>query len=249
MAPDPRPAPRSHTRRAKGTNTAWLYDELRREILSLSVQPGASLEEKELVDRYGMSRTPVREALIRLASDGLVTLLPNRGARVAAVDLQDFPRYVEAYDLVQRAVTRLAAMRREHGDMVTIRAAQERFEAACARREPLEMTEYNRDYHAAIGDASHNQYLSSQYKGMLDQGMRMLRIPFAYDPSSDDDLGRHLNKIVTEHREITNCIESRDADEAERLAHDHTRLFQSRCLQYLKEIGTADVQATVAQED
>lgn len=249
MAADPRPAPGGHPRRAKGTNTAWLYEELRREILSLSVQPGDNLEERELVDRYGMSRTPVREALIRLASDGLVILLPNRGARVAAVDLSDFPRYVEAYDLVQRAVTRLAAIRREPDDMEAITAAQKRFEEACARHEPLEMTEYNRDYHAAIGDASHNQYLSSQYKGMLDQGMRILRIPFAYDPSNDDGLGNHLRKIISEHREITNCIAARDADGAERLAHDHTRLFQSRCLQYLQDIGTADVRVTVAQQE
>ena len=109
MTADRNSTPAKNTRRAKGTNTAWLYDELRRAILSLALQPGDNLEEKELVERYGMSRTPVREALIRLASDGLVTLLPNRGARVAAVDLRDFPRYMEAYDLVQRAVTRSPA--------------------------------------------------------------------------------------------------------------------------------------------
>lgn len=249
MTADQHATLRNHSRRAKGTNTAWLYEELRRAILSLSVQPGDNLEEKDLVERYGMSRTPVREALIRLASDGLVILLPNRGARVAAVDLSDFPRYVEAYDLVQRAVTRLAATRREQDDVVTIKAAQKRFEEACARHEPLEMTEYNRDYHAAIGDASHNHYLSSQYKSMLDQGMRILRIPFAYDPSNDDGLGLHLEKIITEHREITRCIEARDANKAERLAHDHTRLFQSRCLQYLRDIGTVDVQVTMPQQD
>jgi DNA-binding GntR family transcriptional regulator len=117
-------------RRAKGTNTAWLYERLRRAILSLSIPPGENLEEKELVQRFGISRTPVREALIRLAADGLVVLLPNRGARVAAIDLGDFPRYVEAYDLIQRAATRLAAQRRDHDDLVKIKDAQARFEKA-----------------------------------------------------------------------------------------------------------------------
>jgi len=243
------PAPMNHSRRAKGTNTAWLYQELRREILSLSVQPGENLEERELVERFGVSRTPVREALIRLAADGLVMLLPNRGARVATVDLHDFPRFVEAYDLIQRAVTRLAAKRRDDDDIEKIKAAQGRFEAATAKHEPLEMTGYNRDYHAAIGDASHNPYLSSQYKNMLDQGMRILRIPFAYDPSSDDGLGTHLKKIITEHRGITKCIETRDAQNAELLAHDHSRLFQSRCLQYLRDIGTENVQVDMAPKD
>lgn len=231
-------------RRAKGTNTAWLYEKLRRAILSLAAQPGENLEEKELVERFGISRTPVREALIRLASDGLVVLLPNRGARVAAVDLSDFPRYVEAYDLIQRAATRLAAVRREHQDIDKIRAAQSRFEKAIVKQEPLEMTEYNRDYHAAIGDASHNYYIATQYKHLLDQGMRILRIPFAYDPSNDDGLNAHLNKIVVEHRSITQSIEKKDAANAERYAHDHTKLFQSRCVQYLQEIGTKDIEIT-----
>ena len=133
-------------------------------------------------------------------------------------------------------------MRREHDDIVKIKAAQDRFEKATVKREPLQMTEFNRDYHAAIGDASHNHYLTSQYKNLLDQGMRMLRIPFAYDPSSDDGLGQHLKKIIGEHRSITQCIENKDAQTAERCAHDHTKLFQSRCLQYLQDIGTADVE-------
>ena len=68
--------------RAKGTSTAWIYERLRRDILSLSIDPGEDLDEAGLVERFGMSRTPVREALIRLASDGLVELLPNRGAKV-----------------------------------------------------------------------------------------------------------------------------------------------------------------------
>ncbi len=232
----------SSVRRAKGTSTAWLYEKLRRAILSLTLKPGENLEEKELVERFGISRTPVREALIRLASDGLVVLLPNRGARVAAVDLSDFPRYVEAYDLVQRAATRLAAVRREHSDLKIIKSAGDRFERAIVKGEPLEMTEYNRDFHAAIADAAHNHYLATQYKHLLDQGMRMLRIPFAYDPASDDGLGKHLNKIVVEHRSITQSIVRRDAASAERYAHDHTKLFQSRCLQYLQEIGTEGIE-------
>lgn len=241
-------APRSdkegNVRRAKGTNTAWLYGKLRRAILSLAVQPGENLEERELVERFGISRTPVREALIRLASDGLVVLLPNRGARVSAVDLSDFPRYVEAYDLIQRAATRLAAVRREHEDLDKIKAAQIRFEQAIVKQEPLEMTEYNRDYHAAIGDAAHNHYVATQYKHLLDQGMRMLRIPFAYDPPNDDGLNKHLDKIVIEHRSITQSIVEKDAVSAEHYAHDHTKLFQSRCLQYLQEIGTEDIEIT-----
>ncbi len=84
----------------------YVYQRLREGILSLDYVPGANLDEAQLVESFGLSRTPVREALIRLAADGLVVLLPDRGAQLAPVDLADFPRYVEAFDLVQRAVMR-----------------------------------------------------------------------------------------------------------------------------------------------
>ncbi len=95
---------RPRCRRGKGTGTTYVYQRLREGILSLDYVLGANLDEARLVESFGLSRTPVREALIRLAADGLVVLLPNRGAQVAPVDLADFPRYVEVFDLVQRAV-------------------------------------------------------------------------------------------------------------------------------------------------
>ncbi len=105
-ADGPAAPPPRQGRRAKGTGTTYVYQRLREGILSLDYVPGANLDEARLVESFGLSRTPVREALIRLAADGLVVLLPDRGAQVEPVDLADFPRYVEAFDLVQRAVTR-----------------------------------------------------------------------------------------------------------------------------------------------
>jgi DNA-binding GntR family transcriptional regulator len=77
---------------------------LRNEILHLALKPGAKLDEMGLVRKFGISRTPVREALIRLASEGLVFLLPNRGAQVAPLDLVDIAHYFEALELLQCAV-------------------------------------------------------------------------------------------------------------------------------------------------
>lgn len=224
--------------RAKGTGTAWVYELLRRDILSLSISPGQDLDEAGLVQRLDISRTPVREALIRLASDGLVELLPNRGAKVAAIDLRDFPRYVEALDLIQRAATRLAAIRRNEAGLVSIEQARDRFEQAVNEGDASAMTQSNRDFHVAIGEASGNRYVGDVYARLLDQGMRMLRIPFAYDPQGDDGVGRHLTKIIKEHRAMTKAIRLGDGDRAERMASSHTELFQSRLMQYLRQIDT-----------
>ncbi len=236
---------------AKGAGAQFVYERLREEILSLALAPDQNLDEARLVDRFGLSRTPVREALIRLAADGLVTMLPNRGAQVAALGLMDFPRYVEALDLLQRAVTRLAALRRDEEDLDRLRAAEAAFEAASGAGDALRLTELNRDFHLAVGAAAHNPFLSAHYARLLDEGMRLLRIPFAYEPpeavaqaatraasrdrAASDNAANHIAKITAEHRAITKAIVERDADLAETLAHTHTELFRGRFLQYLRQ--------------
>ncbi len=222
-------------RRSKGTGAAYVYGELRDDILTLELPPGENLDEARLVERFGMSRTPVREALIRLASDGLVTLLPNRGAVVASVDLVEFPRYVEALDLAQRAATGFAAMRRTAADLERIVAARDAFEVAIVHGDVLTMTATNRDFHVAIGEAAHNRYIADLYRRLLDEGMRILRIPFAYDPAEDNGVQRHRHRIVEEHRDIVDAIAAQDMARAEALAHAHAELFRVRFLQYLEQ--------------
>lgn len=219
---------------ARGTGAAHAYETLRREILSLELAPGQELDEARLVARLGLSRTPVREALIRLAADELVVLLPNRGAQVAPLDLADTPRYIEALDLSQRAVNRFAALRRTDGDIARIAAARDAFEDSVPGGDAMEMTARNRDFHAAVAAAAHNRYLAGHYVRLLDQGMRLLRIPFAYDPAGDG-AEAHITKIVADHRSITAAVEGRDADRADALGHAHAELFQSRLMTYLQQ--------------
>ena len=64
--------------RSKGSGTAYVYEKLKAEILTLEIAPGSPLEETLLAQRFGMSRSPVREALVRLSADGLVSMLSNR---------------------------------------------------------------------------------------------------------------------------------------------------------------------------
>lgn len=247
------PATRSRTRKrhAKGTGASYVYSQLRSEILSLALAPGANLDEAQLVERFGLSRTPVREALIRFESDDLAILLPNRGAQVAPFDLMDFPRYMESLDLIQRSATRFAAIRRSADDLARIDAAREAFESAAGENHPVTLTETNRNFHVAIGDASNNPYIASFYRRLLDQGMRLIRIPFAYDPNGNGGggLASHIGKVVKEHQEMVDAIARRDAARADALAHAHTELFRDRFLQYLKHNLATDIGIRGAEED
>ncbi|MBV5325145.1 MAG: GntR family transcriptional regulator, partial [Rhodospirillaceae bacterium] len=88
-------------KRTKGPGWKQVHDTLRTEILALTLAPGQLLDETTLAERFGLSRSPVREALIRLAAEDFVVILPNRSTIVAPIELATFPAYVDALDLAQ----------------------------------------------------------------------------------------------------------------------------------------------------
>lgn len=105
----------SEVKRIRGTGWKNVYETLRNEILALTLPPGQLLDEMTLAERFDMSRSPVREALIRLGADELVVTLSNRSTIVAPIEVATFPKYVEALDIAQRMNTRLAAALRNRG--------------------------------------------------------------------------------------------------------------------------------------
>jgi len=223
MSEDPEP------KRAKGAGVKLAYETIRDEILSLALRPGMLLDEMTLADRFGMSRSPVREALIRLAGDDLVVTLANRSTVVAPIDIQSFPKYVEALDLAQRMNTRLAAELRTDDDLVKIAKRQREFVASVKTRSHLAMSEANKAFHMAIADAGQNPYLASFYDRLLNQGRRMLHLHFEFLEKND---GAVL--LTDEHDEMLDAIRQKDVARADMLAHAHTRQFQDNFIDYLK---------------
>ena len=231
---------------SKGNTANLAYEVLRDEILNLNLAPGTDLDEASMITRLGISRTPIREALVRLAADGLVVLSPNRGAQVAPISLAEFPRYVEALDLIQRAVLRLAALRRTPDDLRRIADGCTAFEKATRSGDALELTHSNKAFHVAIGMASQNRYLLEQYTRLLEQGMRMLRVPFAYQPVAGESASVHVRKIIDEHRAMVAAIRARDAAAAQDLGGRHAVLFRSRFLAYLQQNLSSGVTVEVS---
>jgi hypothetical protein len=223
---------------AKPRSAGWtgVYEALRHDILSLALAPGELLDEMGLSRRFGFSRSPIREALIRLSGDGLVVNLPNRTTIVAPVDIARFPQYVDALDLAQRINTRLAAELRTDQDIKEIEAAQQGFIAAVNSRDHLAMSEANKQFHMTIARAGRNPYLASFYEKLLDEGRRILHLHFDYIEKTND--GRLL---TDEHEEMIRAIRARDVARADRLAHDHSRQFRDRFLDFLRANYTSSI--------
>ena len=217
-------------KRAKGTGVKFAYEALRDEILTLKLEPGALLDETSLAERFGMSRSPVREALIRLAGDELVVTLSNRSTVVAPIDIQAFPKYVEALDIAQRMNTRLAAELRSEADLKTIARKQRDFIAAVKTGDHLAMSEGNMAFHMAIAQAGRNPFLASFYERLLNQGRRMLHLHFDYLEQGKDGY-----LLTDEHDQMLEAIRARDIARADALAHAHTRQFRDRFIDFMKQ--------------
>ena len=215
-------------KQAKGRGSKFVYDELKREILSLVLQPGTPLDETSLAERFAMSRSPIREALVRLSAEGLVVMLSNRSTLVAPINLTEFPRYVEALDFLQRINTRLAAQNRSEPEISLMTQEARAFERACAANDYLAMSATNRDFHMAIANAGKNPYVARAYGQLLDEGRRILHMHFDYIRASSTD-----SLLGSEHEDMIEAVRVQDIELADRLAHNHTRQFHNRFVEFL----------------
>lgn len=221
---------------ARGGRGALVHDTLQREILTLELRPGAPLDETQLSQRFGMSRSPIREALNRLAAQNLVVMLPNRSTQVAPLELADFPRYVEALGFAHRINTRLAAQRRSAADVEEIRRRAREFDESLAPYDNMEMSARNKAFHMAIARAGGNRYLLSHYGALLDEGRRILHLQFDHLAHSGQQ-----SPLARDHHEMADAIEAGDAEEADRLAREHTNLFHRRFLEFLGTTHAAEM--------
>ncbi|MBP1853025.1 GntR family transcriptional regulator [Rhizobium halophytocola] len=213
--------------RTRGAGTQTVYSILRQEILAMTLPPGSPLDEVGLSARFEMSRTPVREALLRLATEGLVTTLPNRSTIVTPIDFAALPTYFEALTLMYRVTARAAASRKDGEQLARVRAEQDAFEQAVAARDALGMIEANRNFHVAIADLGGNGYYTGFFTRLLDEGRRLLRLYYA---TFDDALPQ---PYVREHEELIAAIASGDAETADAIAARHAEQIVRQIQDYV----------------
>ena len=222
----------------RGSGAQIVYESLRHDILCLKLAPGEMLDEVALGKRFGMSRSPVREALIRLSVDGLLTTLPNKSTIVMPINIEDYPVYVDALDLIQRITARLAARLRSEEDLRIINACQSEFLKTLDAGDISGMIETNHDFHVAISEAGRNRYFNFLHARLLDDGRRMLHLYFR-------SFGERVpHSIRRDHDFIIKAIELRDEDLAEKCAHDHVMQVGKRFTDYLGLRQTLDFNLT-----
>jgi DNA-binding GntR family transcriptional regulator len=196
-------------RRLRGTGAAYVYDSLKAQILDLELKPGTLLDETVVSRQFGVSRSPVREALIRLSAEGLVQNLRNRTSIVAPFDIAALPAYFDAMQLLYRLTARLAAANLIPARIEGLRKVMHDHENALHKGDMRAMVRLNREFHIGIAEMSGNPFLAGWMSGLLDQGQRILRL-YARN------LGDHLpDNRLKSHRDMLAAIAAGDADRAE----------------------------------
>lgn len=230
------------TRFKRGSAAQEVCDALRREILTLQLEPGSPLDETGLSQRFDVSRSPIREALNRLLAERLVEARPNRSMIVAPVDIANFAAFIEALDLQQRHATRLAARHRTISDVEHLWRLAEAYNNAAPKGDALEILQANYDFHLAVAVTGKNPYVIRHYGELLSQARRLLHIHIEFRKRQDE-----RTVLDDQHRDFVAAIEDGDADRADAVAHAHSMQFHDRFLQalrYLPDSGLSVEPAT-----
>jgi len=188
-----------------------VYEELRHDILTCALMPGAEIREAELAARFEVSKSPVRDALISLEREGLVITTPRQGYRVAPVSISDM---LDMFHL-------RAALERANMERIIRHASDEQLEALnqfkhfSASQWPDGFVNYNKSFHRRLAELGGNPRMRDQLIDLIDLMERAVQISV-----SNMNHGKP-EALVAEHREIIEVIQSRSIKTAQRLAEQH----------------------------
>jgi DNA-binding GntR family transcriptional regulator len=154
----PGPAPRPIDDNAVLSLSETAYRRLEEAIVTLSLRPGASLTESQLIDMVGVGRTPVREALIRLAQQGLVEIMPRKGVMVAGINAIDIMAALDAREVLERLIAAEAARRASPRERIAIVDAARAMRAAAEDGDANAYMRLDKELDATVAAAARSPY-------------------------------------------------------------------------------------------
>jgi GntR family transcriptional regulator, rspAB operon transcriptional repressor len=200
-----------------------VFNRLRAEILSCTLRPGTLVQERDLADRFKVSKSPIRDALLRLEEQSLVEVLPRRGYRVKAISVTDAKELYEMRAILEReCVIRTV----EEADDVVV-AELDQFRDVPANIDLNNWVDYNRRFHVALAKSCGNQRLMRCTRDVIEQFDRFTIISVINDESND------LLAYVNEHDQLIDAIQGRDKRLAVSLIKSHIESSRRRMLDSL----------------
>lgn len=193
------------------------YTDLRDRIVRLEFAPGDVLREDALQDRLGLGRTPIREALQRLAREHFITVIPRRGMFVSGIDVSELSMLFETRSVLEPYAARLAAARGTDEHWSTMQAALDRVDSAASNEDLMAI---DRIGHEVMWEAAGNRFLVDTLDMLYAQSDRLWHLYLA-DVSD-------MSEAVDEHAEILDALRSGESERAGVQMEEHIRAFDAQ---------------------
>jgi DNA-binding GntR family transcriptional regulator len=198
------------------------YLVLREEIIRVELAPGTVLREGELMERLGVGRTPVREAIQRLQRDGFVTVLPRRGTLVSEITITDLAAIYEVRRRLESWASRLAAERASAADRAEAEQLASELDALSSDEGYEGLLALDRRIHRFVYRCTKNPFLADTLDQYHNLSLRILHVAMKRYPA----LTPRLDDVVHEQRTVLDAVRRGDGDTAERVAVEHTLKFE-----------------------
>ncbi|MEI9430151.1 GntR family transcriptional regulator [Mesorhizobium sp. Cs1299R1N3] len=211
-----------------------LYDDLKRRILTMELDPDEDLDEVALSERYGLSRTPVREIFRRLEGEGYIEIRANRGARVVPMNHSTLRQFFLVAPMVYAAIGRLAVQNFKPSQMSDLKDTQERFRTASKSGDALSMVVENNRFHEIIGEMSANAYLQPSLGRLL---IDHARIGHTFFRPRNNDMRKRLQTAVEHHDGFISAIDAHDEDAVVDLVFEHWELSRENMEMFIAPQG------------
>lgn len=198
------------------TKNDFAYVQLRELILTGALEPGSQLQQGKLAEEMGVSTTPLREAIRRLSSEGLITLAAHRDARVANVTQREAEDLYTVRKQLDPLAAELAAKERTVAELEAIQEAEKHLQPL-TNDGNIEALLAHREFHRRIYQASHNDILTDMLERLWDKADRYRVIGLRLRGDSVDETKR----VADEHHELVEAISVQDSDRARKAMEDH----------------------------
>lgn len=204
-----------------------VFNTLRQAIITGEFAPGERLMEISLANRLGVSRTPVREAIRKLELEGLVIMIPRKGAQVAKITEKNLRDVIEIRTVLEEFAAVLACERIDQAELHDLRQAHEDFIRSVENGDILDIVDKDETFHDTIFRATNNDRLISIINNLREQFYRY-RMEYVKDI-------RQRSNLVEEHRELLDAISSRDSIKAKELMRTHLLNQQQEVINNIQE--------------
>jgi len=209
---------------------AHAISDLKKRVLTVELAPGTVLDEVLLSTEYGLSRTPMREVLQRLAGEGYINLEKNRGASVSSMDISTMRAFFQTAPMVYAAIARLATEQASAAQISQLKKIQQQFTRAVNKVHAGDMAMYNHRFHEHLGVMAASPYLTPSLGRLLIDHTRMSQR--FYRPDNDST----VDKVATacqQHDQMIDAIENRQTALSVDVTLQHWELSRNEIDKYV----------------